>query len=98
MTWVQDRLGLIVIFGGICLALGVAAIVISFLAAFWLNGLYGYKFEWGTCWQGFGAVATGVGTLWTVAQAAMKKYEIDSRLNSKRGEMPKGDTDGTGNA
>ena len=88
MTWVKDQLTLIVIFGGLSMAFSAFAMIASFLVGFWLNGLYGYKFELAVCWQGVGAVASGVATLWTVAQAVLKKYEIDSSLNSSPGEMP----------
>lgn len=88
MTWFKDQISLWVIFAGVSLVFAVFAVIASFLAGFWLNGLYGYKFDLSCCWQGVGAIASGVATLWTVAQAVIKKYEIDSTVNSKPGEMP----------
>jgi len=88
MSWVREQFNLFVILTGVLLLAGVVLLVGSFLAGFWLNGLCGTHFDLSHCWQGVGAIATGVATLWTVANAAMKKYEIDSSLNSKQGEMP----------
>lgn len=90
MTWFKDQISLWVIFAGVSMVFSVFAMIASFLAGFWLNGLYGYKFDLSCCWQGVGAIASGVATLWTVAQAVIKKYEIDSSLNSNPGEPPKG--------
>lgn len=88
MTFARNHFTLFIIFGAVMLLFGVVGIVGSFLAAFWLNGLCGTHFDLSHCWQGVGAIASGVATLWTVAQASNKKYEIDSSLNSKQGEKP----------
>lgn len=88
MTFARDHFTLFVLFGAVMLLFGVIGIVGSFLAAFWLNGLCGTHFDLSHCWQGVGAIASGVATLWTVAQASNKKYEIDSSFNSKQGEKP----------
>ncbi|MBU2701916.1 hypothetical protein Ga0466249_003043 [Sporomusaceae bacterium BoRhaA] len=55
----------------------------AWLFGYVLNGLYSYKFDLASCWAGFGAIATA-------AAAGCGRWWIDSRENSKQGEMPQG--------
>lgn len=62
----------------------LALVMISWLIGYWANGLYGTKFEIGSCWQGLAGIVTGLGGLAALAA----KYYMDSKFNSKVGEMP----------
>lgn len=61
----------------------------SLLAAFWMNGLYGTKFELNAAYGFLTIMATAVTTLGTLAYNIHSKYKIDSTFNSKEGELPK---------
>lgn len=68
----------------------LALVLISWLAGYWLNALYGYKFEINSCWQGVGAVVAGLGGVAALAGSAWIKLWIDSKYNSVLGEKPEG--------
>lgn len=62
------------------------AITLLFLFIFWavgyfMNGLYGYKFQLDSCWAGLTAVGSA-GVL------SLLKWLIDSIYNSDKGSMP----------
>lgn len=61
----------------------------SLLAAFWMNGLYGTKFELNAAYGFLTIMSTAVTTLGTLAYNIHSKYKIDSTYNSKEGELPK---------
>jgi len=61
----------------------------SLLAGYWLNGLYGMKFELSAAYGFLGIMATAITTLGTMAYNIQSKYKIDSTFNSKEGELPK---------
>ena len=88
-TWVRDHFDLCLFGSCIVLMTWLFLFAFSCFVGFWLNGLFGFKFEIMACVTGIGAITTGVGTLWVTAKGVMDKYRIDSELNSKQGEMPK---------
>lgn len=55
-------------------------VVFSWLAGYWLNGLYGMKFQIDSCWQGVSACGIGL--------VGLLKWLIDSSKNSPIGEPP----------
>ena len=87
-TWARDHFDLCLFGAGIVLLTWLFLFAFSCLVGFWLNGLFGFKFEIMACVTGIGAITTGVGTLWVTAKGVMDKYRIDSELNSKQGEKP----------
>ena len=64
-------------------------VLISWGVGFYLNGLYGFKFDLGSIWQGLGACVTAIGSLMTMAGVNLGKQYIDSRFNSPPGEKPR---------
>jgi len=60
-------------------ALGFLSLFASWHIGFYLNGLYGYRFELGSVWQGISTLM-GAGVFGSI------KYIADSWLNSARGE------------
>lgn len=60
----------------------------SWLLGFWLNGLFGFKFELASCWQGLTMVIGAIPSLYTLSKSGLGKYRVDSELNSKLGERP----------
>ena len=64
-------------------------VLISWGVGFYLNGLYGFKFDLGSIWQGLGACVTAIGSLMTMAGVNLGKQYIDSRFNSPLGEKPR---------
>lgn len=63
-------------------------VMFSWGMGYWLNSLYGYKFEINSCWQGVGVVVTGLGGVAALAGSAWVKHWIDSKYNSEIGNMP----------
>lgn len=63
-------------------------VMASWLAGYWANALWGYKFEIGSCWQGVTAVVAGLGGVAALAGSAWAKHWIDSKYNSEIGEQP----------
>ena len=61
----------------------------SLLVGYWLNGLYGMKFELSAAYGFLTIMVTGITTLGTMAYNIQSKYKIDSTFNSKEGELPK---------
>jgi len=60
-------------------ALGFLSLFASWHIGFYLNGLYGYRFELNSVWQGISTLM-GAGVFGSI------KYIADSWLNSARGE------------
>lgn len=69
----------------------LVVVLCCWLYAFWSNGLYGTKFDLGSCWQGLTVVATGLVTVAGFASKDYVKHWIDSKYNSKEGESPSAD-------
>ena len=69
--------------GRICMLFGLMAaffVVFSWLAGYWLNGLYGMHFQIDSCWQGVSACGMGL--------VGLMKWLVDSTKNSPIGEPP----------
>lgn len=69
----------------------LVVVLCCWLYAFWSNGLYGTKFDLGSCWQGLTVVATGLVTVAGFASKDYVKHWIDSKYNSREGESPDAD-------
>lgn len=52
---------------------------------YFMNGLYGYKFDLGSCWQGITGALMGL-------LGGFAKYITDSRFNSLLGKIPVDDS------
>lgn len=86
--WAQVHWFAVIIFM-ICMMMNYLVLVmLSWLYGFWSNGLYGTKFDLSSCWQGITVVITGFGGIAALGKTALAKYDIDSKVNSKEGEIP----------
>jgi len=65
----------------------------SILAGFWLNGIFGTKFELNIGVSGIATVATAGATIYGIARAAQAKYLTDSKFNSVENDRPYGKDD-----
>lgn len=87
-TWVEGAWTSVVV----VMTLGVMfcgiSLFISWEVGFWLNGLYGYHFDLGSCWAGVGVLGTSMLTIASMAGVLWGKYHTDSALNSKTGAPP----------
>jgi hypothetical protein len=83
----KNWLGVVIILTAI-LMLFVLVVCFSWLFGYWSNALYGTKFEISSCWQGFSILVTGLGGIVALAKAGYTSFKIDSKYNSKEGEMP----------
>lgn len=77
-TYVRNNIGKICIVYGLFAS---AAVIFSGLAGYWLDGLYGMKFQVGDCTN---LLASGIGT----GLIGFFKYCIDSIRNSPPGQFP----------
>ena len=78
MSWLQKHIAVI------CIAFGLFSaifVMFSWALGYYLNALYGYKFDIGSCWQGFTAMGVGL--------VGLFKWLTDSRYNSEEKENPK---------
>lgn len=66
----------------------LAMVMFSWIFAFWANGLYGTKFDLGSCWQGISAVVAGMTGVAALAGSQYARYYLDSKYNSNEGEKP----------
>ncbi|MBP2629904.1 MAG: hypothetical protein H6Q70_532 [Firmicutes bacterium] len=87
-NWAQTNWLALVIFMTVILMILLCVIAFSWIFGYWSNGLYGTKFELGSCWSGITVVITGFGGVIGLAKAAWTKYATDSEKNSPIGEMP----------
>lgn len=85
-TWAQENWDAVVIFATLLLLIFCTLILASWLYGYWSNGIWGTKFELNTVWGGVGAVITGAGSVFGLAQTSNSKYKTDSQYNSKCGE------------
>ena len=85
----QNWLTVVIIMVGVMM-LFVCFVMFSWGYGYWSNALAGTHFELGSCWQGIGVVATGLGSVAALAKAAWTKYGADSQYNSRAGERPYG--------
>ena len=83
----QNHMTLIYIAGAWVLFL-LSLWTFSILLCFWLNGLYGFKFELNVGISGIATIATAGATVYGIARAAQAKYSTDSTLNSMANKMP----------
>lgn len=77
----------------ICFLTVLWSIFLFILGATWwityvMNGLWGYKFDLNSCWQGVTVVGVALGSIFTLGKTAVGKYNADSQNNSAPGEMP----------
>ena len=63
-------------------------VMLSWLYAFWSNGLNGTHFELGSCWQGISAVVAGMTGIAALAGSKYASYYLDSKYNSEEGVKP----------
>lgn len=61
---------------------------LSILLCFWLNGLFGYRFELNVGISGIATIATAGATVYGIARAAQAKYNTDSTVNTPMSIMP----------
>lgn len=77
MYWIKKHIAVI------CMTVGLFSgvfILVSWGIGYYANGLYGYKFDINSCWQGVSAVGVGL--------VGLLKWLIDSVHNSEKGDMP----------
>lgn len=86
--WAQLHWFAVIIFMIVGMMNFLALVMLSWLYGFWSNGLYGTKFDLGSCWQGISVVITGFGGVAALAKTAISKYDTDSKLNSQEGKVP----------
>lgn len=77
LTKIKSNIGIICIGFGLFAALTV---LLSWLVGYWLNGLYGMKFDINSCWQGISACGMGL--------VGLMKWLVDSTKNSPAGMPP----------
>ncbi len=85
-TWAERHWLALIIILSVVMMIFLCAILLSWLAGYWMKALYGMNFDLGSCWQGVSAVAAGLVTVGTTAGAAWCKYSTDSRYNSPLGK------------
>lgn len=85
-SWAEEHWIQIVILAAVVLLGALALVFLSWLIGYWLNALYGMKFELNSCWTGIGSVGTALGIVVGLAKAAWTKYGMDSRYNSPIGK------------
>lgn len=90
-NWAQANWLALVIFLTVLWCVMLLVVAGSWLVAFWLNGLFGYKFELGSCWQGVGAIAAAFAGIIGLAKAGWTKWLIDSEHNSPQYVPPGSD-------
>lgn len=77
LTKIKSNIGIICIGFGLFAAL---VVLLSWLIGYWLNGLYGMKFDINSCWQGISACGMGL--------VGLMKWLVDSTKNSPAGQYP----------
>lgn len=77
LTKIKSNIGIICIGFGLFAAL---VVLLSWLIGYWLNGLYGMKFDINSCWQGISACGMGL--------VGLLKWLVDSTKNSPAGMPP----------
>lgn len=86
--WVQAYWLALICFLTIIWCLFLFLLAGTWWIAFLLNGLYGYKFELNSCWQGVTVAGVALGSIFALAKAAWTKYDTDSKNNSAEQQMP----------
>ena len=97
-NWVIENQKQILMIGIVIMFLVILVLVISLVAAFWLMGVPGSK--WNFPLQigvsAVGAIAAGLATIYGLykskdaeEKAELRRYEIDSTYNSISGQIPK---------
>lgn len=66
----------------------LALVMFSWFVGFWANGMWGAKFDLGSCWQGISAVVAGMTGVAALAGSKYARYYLDSKYNSGDGERP----------
>ena len=93
-NWSKHHLAQLIILAGVIILFLVVCVLFSWFVGFYMNGIYGMKFDLGSVWQGLGACVTAISGLLTVAGVQLGKHYVDSRYNSAAGEKPRGKTEG----
>lgn len=86
--WAQKNWLSLIIFLTLIWMFFLVAIVGSWLLGFWLNGLYGMKFELSSAWTGVGAVAAAFAAILSLSKTSWTKWEVDSEKNSPADKAP----------
>ncbi len=87
--WSKAHASELVTLIGLLICCFVLFVLLSWGVGFYLNGIFGYKFDLGSVWQGIGACAAAVGSMLTLAGVNFSKQYIDSKFNSPLGEKPR---------
>ncbi len=86
--WIHRNVYVIAALMAIAWGLFFMLVGVSWLAGFWLNGLYGFHFELASCWTGLLGIVGAAPSLYGLVRQSLGKYRIDSELNSPQGEKP----------
>lgn len=87
-NWAQKNWLALVIFLTLVWMFFLVAVVCSWLFGFWLNGLYGYKFELSSAWTGVGAIAAAFAAILSLSKTSWTKWQTDSDKNSEETKQP----------
>lgn len=87
--WIHRNVYVVAALMAIAWGLFFMLVGVSWLAGFWLNGLYGFHFELASCWTGLLGIVGAAPSLYGLVRQSLGKYRIDSELNSPQGEKPK---------
>lgn len=77
LTKIKNNIGIICISFGL---LAASTVLLSWFIGYWLNGIFGMKFDINSCWQGIGACGMGL--------VGLMKWLVDSTKNSPLGMPP----------
>lgn len=87
-TWAKANWLAIIVVMTIIMMLFLCSVMFSWFIGFWANGLWGLKFDLGSCWTGISVVVAGIGSVAALAKTCWTVYEIDSQYNSELGCAP----------
>ena len=87
-NWAQKNWLSLIIFLTLLWMIFLVLVVSSWILGFWLNGLYGMKFELSSAWTGVGAIAAAFAAILSLAKTSWTKWEVDSEKNSADNKPP----------
>lgn len=85
--WITTNWQALIIIAALVMVAFLCLILLSWLAGFWLQAIYGLHFDLASCWSGLAAVITGLGGLFAAGGLSVGTHYINSRYNSPDG-MP----------
>lgn len=88
-AWCKAHVSELITLIGILVCCFILFVLVSWGIGFYMNGLYGYKFDLGSIWQGISVCVAAIGSLLTMAGVNLGKQYIDSKFNSPLGEKPR---------